>query len=301
MRQPRNRQRLQPYAARPGQCCEKNAVPAEDHVLEAAYDRDLEADTALKRAHMAWVHAQGLARLQVLDHDFARKLEPRRADAAHLLQQKAVAAKYARAQRLLKADTELNLFCRAEKSVAMDVVVVSGLHLNGQNVSRHAGGKGDFAGRSPGAVLGHEQAAAAGHALQCAEEPAAAHHLRVGGHIDRARHPRQLAGFGDDAIIGLQQELKNGHGRAHNAALHSDSPQRRELGARLSKEVYLEAGGLSDVSFCRIVCPPGCIYRIESRPKNEEKRRRWITIPCYENSWSNYSAAAKLMPTSKRP
>ena len=61
-----------------------------------------------------------------------------------------------------------------------------------------------------GPVLGHEEAAAAGHALDDAEEAAAAAHLRVGGHLDRGGHPGELAALGEDALVGVEFTSRTG-------------------------------------------------------------------------------------------
>ncbi len=102
----------------------------------------------------------------------------------------------------------------------MDEVIVAGLHFNGQDVAGDFGGEGDFAGCSPGAVLGHEEAAAACDALEGAEEASAAGHLGVGGHLDGAGHPGELACLGDDGVVGLEEKFQDGHGGAEDAGLH---------------------------------------------------------------------------------
>ena len=81
------------------------------------------------------------------------------------MQQEAVAAKDARAQRLLEADADLNLRGGAEKAVAVNHVFVSGRDFDGHDVAGEFGGERDLAGGPGGAVLGHENGAAAGHAL----------------------------------------------------------------------------------------------------------------------------------------
>ena len=75
----------------------------------------------------------------------------------------------------------------------MDHELLARSQLDRHNVARHLGGKGNFAGVLVGTVLGHEQAAAAGHPLQGTKESAASAHLRMRRHLDRAGHPRELA------------------------------------------------------------------------------------------------------------
>ncbi len=71
-----------------------------------------------------------------------------------------------------------------------------------------------------GAVLGHEEGAAAGDALEGSEETAAAGVLGVGGHLDGLAHPGELAGLGDDGVVVIERELEDGHGGSDDAMLH---------------------------------------------------------------------------------
>ena len=96
-------------------------------------------------------------------------------------------------------------------------------NLDRHDVPRHLGGKGDHAGSAVGAVFGHEQAAAAGHALEHAEEAATSAHLRVGGHLDRSGHPGELAALAENAFVGFKLHIEHGHGRALNFGLHGEA------------------------------------------------------------------------------
>ena len=71
----------------------------------------------------------------------------------------------------------------------MEHVLAARADLDRHNVAGHPGGKRDHARSPVGAVLGHEEAAAAGYPLEHAEEAAAPAHLRVGGHLDGSGHP----------------------------------------------------------------------------------------------------------------
>src|ERR1035438_9222161 len=179
MREPRNRQGLQPHSSRAGHHRQENPIPAKDHVFDARHHGDLKPDRGLKSSHVARMHEQGFAGSEVLDDQLAGKLEPRRTLAAYLLQQKTVAAKDARAQRLLEADPDGDLRRGAEKAVPVNHVLGTLAQLDRHNVSRHLDRKRHFAAILHGAVLGHEQAAAAGHPLERAKNPAAATHLRI--------------------------------------------------------------------------------------------------------------------------
>jgi hypothetical protein len=42
----------------------------------------------------------------------------------------------------------------------------------------------------------------------------------VGGHLDGGGHPGELAGLGDDGVVGAEGELEDRHGSAEDAVLH---------------------------------------------------------------------------------
>jgi hypothetical protein len=125
---------------------------------------------------------------------------------------------------LLEAYADLNLRRAAEEAVAVDHVVVRGGDFYGDDVAGEFGGEGKFADGALGAVFGHEDGAAAGYALEDAEEASAAGELGVRGHLDGAAHPGKFSGFGDDGLVGLEQKLENWHCGAGDAALHECAP-----------------------------------------------------------------------------
>jgi len=71
-------------------------------------------------------------------------------------------------------------------------------------VAGHLGGEGDLAGILDGAILGHEDAAAAGNTLEYAEDAATTTHLGVGLHLDGAGHPGELTALGVHALVGVE-------------------------------------------------------------------------------------------------
>jgi hypothetical protein len=107
----------------------------------------------------------------------------------------------------------------------MDHVFVSRSDLNGYDVARKLGSEGKLACGADGAVLGHEDGSAAGHALQDAEDSAPATKLRVRRQLDRTAHPRELSGFGDDGLVGFEGEFQYGHGGAGDPTLHEQAPK----------------------------------------------------------------------------
>src|SRR5215470_17793522 len=112
------------------------------------------------------MYAQSFSRLQVADDEFAGEFEPGGAWSAEVLEQEPAAAEDARAERLLEADGNLNLRRGAEKTVAMNHVLVPGRDLDGHDVSGQLGRERHLARSAGGAVFGHENGTAAGHALQ---------------------------------------------------------------------------------------------------------------------------------------
>src|SRR5215813_9263291 len=116
------------------------------------------------------MYAQSFSRLQVADDEFAGEFEPGGALSAEVLEQEAAAAEDARAERLLEAYGNLNLRRGAQKALAMNHVLVPGRDLNRHDVSGQLGRERHLARRADGAVFGHENGAAAGHALQNAEQ-----------------------------------------------------------------------------------------------------------------------------------
>ena len=82
-------------------------------------------DAGLKRADVAGMDAQSFAGLKVAHDQFAGKFEPADALSAGPLQEEAVAAENSGAQRLLEAEADLNLRSGAEKTLAVNQVLVS--------------------------------------------------------------------------------------------------------------------------------------------------------------------------------
>src|SRR5271170_766142 len=103
-------------------------------------------------------------------------------------------------------------------------VLISRVHVNGDDVAGHARREGDLAGPTDGAVLGHEQRATTCDALDGSEESAATRMLRMRRHLNRRGHPGEFARLRDDRVVGPESELKYGHRCAENAILHGDPP-----------------------------------------------------------------------------
>src|SRR3954466_6471483 len=102
----------------------------------------------------------------------------------------------------------------------MNHVLVTGRDFDRHNMSGKLGRKREFAGPAHGAVFGHEERSASGHTLDYTENAAAPPELRMRGHLDRASHPGELSGFGDDRLVVLKHEFEDGHCRPGDAVLH---------------------------------------------------------------------------------
>src|SRR5271157_704319 len=135
MRQVRQRQRLQPDAARPGKSGKEDAVTAKKHVANTLDARDLKTNTRLEHADVSGVDSHGFFRPQIVGHDLAVELDPCLACTSQPLQQKAVTAKNAGAERLLKSHAEVDSGRRTQKPMTMDHVSLPGSNLDRQNMA----------------------------------------------------------------------------------------------------------------------------------------------------------------------
>jgi hypothetical protein len=211
---------LQPNPAWASQSSKKYAVSTENHVLNPRNPGDLKGNAGLEGSHVAWMDTQCLSGRQILHDQLSRQLDPTSAHPGHLLQQKPVSAEDSGTQGLLETDTELNLGRSAEKTMAMYQVLHARTHLHRLNVPRNPCSKGDLATTTHGAVFGHEQASSASHSFQRAEESTTPAELGVGLHLDGTTHPGKLTSFGNDGLVGLQNELENRQGSTDDTALH---------------------------------------------------------------------------------
>jgi hypothetical protein len=208
-REVRQRQRLQPDFSGPGQTRDEEPVAAEDHVADAGQQRDVEVDRLAEHADVTRMGLDRFARGEIVGDDFAAELDPRRARAAELLHDEAVAAEHARAERTLKAHREFDALRRAQEPMAVNHVALARRDGDFQDAARHFRGERHEPGSGGCGELGHEQAAAGDRTSEDAEYALGAGRHRGGVHGDRLRHPRELAGFGNDLIAGLESDLQD--------------------------------------------------------------------------------------------
>jgi hypothetical protein len=220
MRKALNGQGLQPDAAWTSERCEKNPVTSEDHV---SYSRDalnLKRNVGVEGSDVAGVHAESFAGCEVFDDDFTGEFKPRRSLTVNFLQKEAIATEDSCSKRLLKADAECDASSGTEKAMAMNHVLMPVRYFNRDDVARDAGRKSNLPGSAISAVLGHEESAAAGDALESTEKTSPAGMLRVSCHLYGLAHPGEFASLGDDGVIVIERELENRHGCADDAMLH---------------------------------------------------------------------------------
>src|SRR6266571_6124017 len=221
MREMRHRHRLQPHAAGAGERRQEDAVAAEQRVLDARDGGDVELHALLVYADVPRVDPQGVARLQVICDDLAVELYPGAALALQALHAKAGAAEYAGAESLLETDRELHARGRAHEAVTVHEVAGRRRDLHRQDLARELGREGEQPRAAGRRVLGHEERAAGDRPPEGAEETAllpAGRGRRL--HLDRHRHPRQLAGLGENLVARLHVQLEDRQNGADDLWLH---------------------------------------------------------------------------------
>src|SRR5277367_4026728 len=172
---------------------------------------------------MSRVYAQSFSRLKVFYYKLSGKLEPGCALSADVLQAKPITAENACAQGLLESHADLNLRRGAEKTMTVNHVLAPGADLDGHDVAWKLGRESQLPARSRGSVFRHEKSSTSSHAANCAKNSSASAQLRVGGHLDRARHPRKFSSFGDHRLVRFKNKFEDGHGCAQNTVLHDVS------------------------------------------------------------------------------
>src|SRR5438093_8001034 len=130
MSEMRHRHRLEPHASGAGERREKDAVAAEQRVLDAGDGGDVELHALLVHADVPGVDPQRVARLQVVGDDLAVELHPGAALALQALHAKAGAAEDAGAKLLLETDRELHARSPAHEAVA-------GTNVPGRRLTSH--------------------------------------------------------------------------------------------------------------------------------------------------------------------
>src|SRR6202049_839278 len=185
------RQGLEPDPPWSGQQREEYPVAAEDLVRDPLDRRDRELHGVLEQPDVGGMHAQALARLQVVGEDLAAQLAPCSTLAGDLLKPEAVAAEEPGAEALLNPDRELHATQAAHESVTVAEVPHSRLGRDVDREDRPGEARRErHHARSPlRGELAHEDRAATDGAFEDAADAAAATHLRRRLHDDRLRHP----------------------------------------------------------------------------------------------------------------
>src|SRR5437879_4157815 len=128
---------------------------------------------------MSGMHAEVLSGLEIANDQLPGQLDPRDSLATDFLQQESIAAENARTERLLETNADLDLRRGAEKSLAVNHVLVPRRNLDGNDVPRKLGGESRFSRSSNGEVLRKEDRSVAGRGLgDCTE---ISDHAEMGG------------------------------------------------------------------------------------------------------------------------
>src|SRR5690606_17118643 len=115
----RERQRLQPDLARPGQRSQEHALAAEQHALDAADRPHVHVDPGVERHHAAGVDVETLAGLEVvLDHG-AAGMHEHPAIALELLHDEALATEQASEDLALEVDADLHAARAGQEAVLL--------------------------------------------------------------------------------------------------------------------------------------------------------------------------------------
>src|ERR1700674_2928112 len=126
---------LKPHPPWTSECGEKDAVTAEERVLDSRDGGDVELHRLLVHADMAGVNPQGVAGLEVIGDDLTAELNPSLALSGQTLHAEAGPAEHPRAESLLEAHRELHAGGGAHESVAMHQVTGRGRDFHGQDLA----------------------------------------------------------------------------------------------------------------------------------------------------------------------
>src|SRR5581483_9895375 len=109
----------------------------------------------------------------------------------------------------------------AHEAVPVDDPLLAVPDLDLLDLARRLRREDDLARAGIDAVARHEERAAADRALRRAEEAALLlAHALARGEVDRAVHPGELAGLGDDLLAGIERDLEDRGGVSLDFVLH---------------------------------------------------------------------------------
>src|SRR5487761_1629035 len=225
VRQVRQRHGLQPDLARAGERHQVEPVAAEQLVGDARHLGDAELHLRLEHADVTRVHEQRLARLQRVGGQLAGQLDPRPALTVQPLQDEALAAPQAAAERLLQADARGHARRAAQPAALVHEERLPVAEVHRHDVAGQLRRERHHARAAAGLEAGQEDPAAADGALEPLHEAAAtAAGARGLRHLHIRRHPRQLAVRGDELLPRLEVHLEHRHRAALDFGLHPRSP-----------------------------------------------------------------------------
>ncbi len=174
----------------------------------------------VEQADVARVHEERLAVDEVEGRHLTRELDPRLPLALELLEDEALAAPEAAAERLLQCHRGRDPRRAAYPAVAMDDESVARSDVDREDPTGDLAGEGHH-GRAAGRlVAGQQEAPAPRHALQASHDPPTSAGAGSLGELHVARHPRQVAMGGDDGLTRIEHHLKDRHRGALDVGLH---------------------------------------------------------------------------------
>ena len=222
MREHRQRHRLQPHLARPGEPDEEQAVTAEDFVLDAGHRRELVLDALLDDADVRGMHAQRLPGREVVLAQLAGKLDPRVTGALELLEQEAEPAQQAAAEMAgIECGRQLRTLEPGEEAVALDQIGAARAERHLEDLPRQTRRERDRAGLRRRRVSRHEERAAAEAALRRVPHPVGAGERSRRLELDAVVEPAELARLGHDGLTRGEVHLEHGHRRPTDHGVHA--------------------------------------------------------------------------------
>src|SRR5579859_3767093 len=122
MRQVWHGQRLQPDAAGASQLHQEQPVATEDRIGDAADHGDVERDAFLEHPDMARMYQQRLAGAELMGDNLAAQFHPGLSVAGQALQDEALAAEDAAAERALQGHAQLDALHAAQEAVTVNQI-----------------------------------------------------------------------------------------------------------------------------------------------------------------------------------
>ena len=203
---------------RPGPVSTGLKKPSQQLILHALDLLDVDGDGALEAGDVTGVDNELLTGLQLVLDQLAVNLAEAEALAADALHDEALAAKQACAELLVEEDVQVDTALRGQEGALLKHPFLAGGNLDGHDLAREAGAKGNHARATLCGVDVLEHALTGeGLGEHLADAAALGLHLHVGG------HPGHGALFGDHGLAGCQLADDDGERTTLDLVLHDSS------------------------------------------------------------------------------